>query len=796
MLTSLSMQTLLLAAAFTSLIQSVPQTEVLKEGLGITIPSSTRSPVHIDPVEHQLVIGNWVQPSEGLQVGSARWTRVTANAEGWFTGPAVRGGYVYISYDSPSERTVFLEASGSTVSYINGEPRAGDPYMYGYLSLPVRLRKGPNHLLFLCGRGRMQAKLVEVSRPISFDTRDTTMPDLREGETGRYWAGVVIRNAKEGWLRDLEIEASSAGGRPVRSKVGPIGPLTVRKAAFQLDAKSATSIRLRLLLGGKVLDTASIELRRRKPHESYKRTFLAGLSDGVQYYAVQPATKPANGKGLVLSLHGASVEAIGQADAYAPKSWCDIVCPTNRRPFGFDWEEVGRKDALQVLDHAIATLGSDRSRVYLTGHSMGGHGTWQIGAHYPDRFAAIAPSAGWISFQTYAGGARFENPSPIEQLIVRSMAPSQTLLLKSNFFMQSVYVLHGDADDNVPVGQARQMRKELEGHPSLRWHEQTGAGHWWDASEEPGADCVDWAPIFDLFAKSRIPGLDEVRQVDFTTVNPWISGRCHWVRVLRQSSPLAVSRIKAESDPVLRRFRVKTENIEAFSLDLNALSGTGRVSFEIDGAKLGTEGSEEPVTFRRRGETWAIERRVTEPFPHGFKSVLCADPLFVVGTGGTSAERAWAYAKARFDAETYYYRGNGSAEVVLDSEVSEPRYRQRSLLLYGNSETNSVWRSEFPADCTVSSSKFALGSHFLSGDLAAFVLSPTSNSDRLVAAISGTSLSGMRLADRVPIWSSGVGIPDVLVLRPECLISGSKELAGAGFYGSLGTRNMDWAAGN
>ena len=54
-------------------------------------------------------------------------------------------------------------------------------------------------------------------------------------------------------------------------------------------------------------------------------------------------------------------------------------------------------DALEVLNLAQADLRTDRRRTYLTGHSMGGHGTWIVGVTFPDRFAAIAPSAGWIS---------------------------------------------------------------------------------------------------------------------------------------------------------------------------------------------------------------------------------------------------------------------------------------------------------------------------------------------------------------------------------------------------------------
>ena len=47
-----------------------------------------------------------------------------------------------------------------------------------------------------------------------------------------------------------------------------------------------------------------------------------------------------------------------------------------------------------LIDHVCRTLPVDPDRVYLTGESMGGHGTWNIASRYPDRFAAIAPVCG------------------------------------------------------------------------------------------------------------------------------------------------------------------------------------------------------------------------------------------------------------------------------------------------------------------------------------------------------------------------------------------------------------------
>ena len=197
-----------------------------------------------------------------------------------------------------------------------------------------------------------------------------------------------------------------------------------------------------------------------------------------------------------------------------------VVAPTNRRPYGFDWEDWGRQDAIEVLDLAQKVLDTDREHTYLTGHSMGGHGTWHLGVTFPDRFAAIAPSAGWISMWSYAGARRADSSSLVEELMGRAMGASDTLALSQNLSGLGVYILHGDADDNVPVGQARQMRKLLgEFHPDFAYHEQPGAGHWW------GNECVDWPPLVEFLTAHKIPKSSEVRRIDFVTASPAVSSR-------------------------------------------------------------------------------------------------------------------------------------------------------------------------------------------------------------------------------------------------------------------------------
>ena len=262
-----------------------------------------------------------------------------------------------------------------------------------------------------------------------------------------------------------------------------------------------------------------------------------------------------------------------------------VVAPTNRRPYGFDWEDWGRLDAIEVLELAQRTLETDPQQTYLTGHSMGGHGTWHLGVTYPDRFAAIAPSAGWISMWSYAGARRTAPASPIERIDEPALGSSDTLALSQNLTRLGVYILHGDADDNVPVGQARRMRQALgEFHPDFAYHEQPGAGHWW------GNACVDWPPLIAFLSDHRIPAVDQVRKIDFITASPAVSSRAHWLAIESQIKALLPSKVHLELNPERRRFSGTTENVSRLALDIGrALPDakvTGPILIELDGQAL------------------------------------------------------------------------------------------------------------------------------------------------------------------------------------------------------------------
>lgn len=768
-----------------------------------------RSPVYLDLLQAEIVAGRWKAPRAGdavtLPSGTARkWEALKANKDGAFAHAALRGGYAYLALPAEEDSVVILEAAGHGMVYVNGEPRPGDPYQTGYVKLPIRLRKGTNDLLFHVSRGQLRAKLAAPKAAALFNTADVTLPDLVVGEPAKIWGAVVVLNATPDAQAGLAILTEPAG-KDTGTVLPSLVPLTARKVGFRLDlpapkAEGKCDVQLKLVdLKGQVLDTATISLRIRKPEQTRKRTFLSEVDGSVQYYAHVPARPSPAGEnsrpGLVLTLHGAGVEALGQADCYAPNPGLHVFAPTNRRPFGFDWEDWGRLDALEVLDRVEKELDTDPRRTYLTGHSMGGHGTWHLGVTYPDRFAAIAPSAGWISMWSYAGARRSEQASPLADLVQRAAMPSDTLALVRNTSHHGIYILHGDKDDNVPVGQARTMKQRLAGfHHDLEYHEEAGVGHWWGKANVSGAACVDWPPLFDFFGRHRVPSDEAVREVEFITASPGVSSRSHWVGIEAQERIMQPSSIRLRCDPEKRLFSGTTENVARLALDLGHLKADGPVRVELDEQAIG------PVPWPKEKRLWLMRTEgkwtmTTEPAatlkgPHRygpFKEAFRNRVVFVYGTQGTAEENAWAMAKARYDAETFWYRGNGSITTVPDTEFLKLKDPDCNVILYGHAGGNAAWKSLL-ADSPVQVQRGAVrvGEREVKGaDLGCLFVRPRPGSDRaLVGVVAGTGLAGMRLTDRLPVFVSGVGYPDCLVLGTEMLAKGMDGVRLAGFFGN------------
>ena len=775
-----------------------------------------RSSAAVDAVQRLIVTGQWKTPKAGDEItlgdGSTRaWSEAEAGNDGTLPAQSTRAGYALWVVESDEDKIMLLNASGHGMAYINGEPRAGDPYANGIVSLPVKLRKGVNEILLQCPRGAVKAELVELGDPIALRSTDATLPDLARGSDQECWGGVVVVNATGASFKPLTITCEHAGGMASVDDVPPIPAMSARKVPIRIprlprDADAGTSsVRVRIvMLGPSVGDRAQlfepleVELAVVDALSLQKRTFVSDIDGSVQYFAVRPALKDAPDNGLILTLHGAGVEARGQAAAYKSKEWAHIVAPTNRRPYGFDWEDWGRIDAMEVLDIAKSDLAHDPQRIYLTGHSMGGHGTWQVGSTFPGEFAAIAPSAGWISFESYGGGRgggnrNADNADAMQQIMRRAGNSSRTLELQHNLNGLGIYILHGDKDDNVPVEQARTMKAELEKwHHDLEYHEQPGAGHWW------GDECVDWPPLMEFLSKHGRPAAKAIDHVQFATASPGVNASRDWVTIQQQQRCMDFSRVDLKRDLTKRTISGTTENVARITLDVSDFEGEGEITVELDGQSVRAQASRQAIELERNGDKWGVAAAPLAPSHKTparcgpFKSAFNHRFMFVYGTKGTAEENAWAFKKARFDAETFWYRGNGSVDVVADVDFN-PRdnaSRDRSVILYGNADTNAVWDALLhDSPVQVHRGQIKMSDRAMNGDdLACLMIRPRPGSDiASVGVVSGTGAIGARITDRLPYFVSGVAYPDCIVFDGSGLARGGLGIRAAGYFGN------DWS---
>jgi predicted peptidase len=142
---------------------------------------------------------------------------------------------------------------------------------------------------------------------------------------------------------------------------------------------------------------------------------------------------------LIVFLHGAGERGndLNQIKRHGPpkviaagrKVDAVVICP--QCPNEQVWSSHGVHALTQEI---IKTHAIDTSRVYLTGLSMGGFGTWETAIDYPDTYAALLPICGGT-------GARFLSAARIKHI--------------------PEWIFHGAKDPVVPAAYSQRMHDLL-----------------------------------------------------------------------------------------------------------------------------------------------------------------------------------------------------------------------------------------------------------------------------------------------------------------------------------------------
>lgn len=171
-----------------------------------------------------------------------------------------------------------------------------------------------------------------------------------------------------------------------------------------------------------------------------------------------------------------------------PRRWPFIVIVPQKPGNDETWESH-ESYVRAAVEHACREHPIDRSRIYLTGLSQGGAGTWAIAARHPGLFAAIAPVCGFahatVPREQGVGFGDDAQVAGIAAALVRADMP--------------IWAFHGERDDVVPPLQTRWLISAVEadrGGPSPRvrttYFETANHNAWDPAYRDTGAELAAW----------------------------------------------------------------------------------------------------------------------------------------------------------------------------------------------------------------------------------------------------------------------------------------------------------------
>lgn len=200
------------------------------------------------------------------------------------------------------------------------------------------------------------------------------------------------------------------------------------------------------------------------PLPAFARTTIRAVTDAPGYdhlVSLPPGYKVQSGQAwpLLLFLHGAAERGqdvwgitrqglprlLAFGDDLAPaerpvaqhvRETCIVVAPQCSH-----YEVWNEDQLLALLDAVVNGYEVDQRRVYLTGLSLGGFGTWAVGLRHPDRFAAIAP---------VCGGGR------IADVLLATDRYGDAL------HSLGVWAFHGAKDRVVPLEESERMIRALQ----------------------------------------------------------------------------------------------------------------------------------------------------------------------------------------------------------------------------------------------------------------------------------------------------------------------------------------------
>jgi hypothetical protein len=375
---------------------------------------------------------------------------------------------------------------------------------------------------------------------------------------------------------------------------------------------------------------------------------------------------------------------------------------------------AGEIDLFEALESARKNYPLDENRLVVRGFSMGGAGCWQFAAHYPSRFCAAAPGAGFSETADFLKVFQNEavQPSWYEQKLWHLYDGTD---YAANLFNCPTAAYSGEIDRQKQA--ADMMAKALKAEGIELTHiigPKTAHAYERGAKEEINRR------IDSIAAQGRNPFPDKVR---FTT---WTLSynQMRWVTVDGLERHWERARVDAELDRLDTLVKATTTNVSALTFSMPAgecpFDNTRNPKLVLDGQKLEAPPvmSDRSWTahLQKAGKKWAVvdydlgNRPFTQLSSitpgqssppalrkiHGLQGPI--DDAFmdsfimVPPTGAAISEKVglWTAAEMNHAIDHWRRQFRGDAPVKNDTEITDDDIASRNLVLWGDPSSNKL----------------------------------------------------------------------------------------------------------
>ncbi|MFO0953171.1 MAG: prolyl oligopeptidase family serine peptidase [Isosphaeraceae bacterium] len=425
---------------------------------------------------------------------------------------------------------------------------------------------------------------------------------------------------------------------------------------------------------------------------------------------------------------------------------------------------AGEVDVLEAIDAVKKHYKIDDDRISVRGFSMGGAACWQFAVHYPDRWFAANPGAGFSETPRFLKVFQRETltPTPYEQTLWHLYDCTDYAV---NLAQCPTVAYSGELDNQK---QAADVMAEALLKEGIDLVHVIGPGT--KHAYHPAAKVEVERRMASLasLGRQRVP-----REVHFVTYTLKYN-QCNWVTVDRLGEHWKKARVDAayRADGSIK---LKTENVEELTLAFPSgycpFPVTGPVTVVADGVSIEASrpGSDRSwsLTLHRDGSRWAAGKtsasspRKSHDLQGPIDDAFMDSFVFVRPTGKSPRAKfqAWVDQEMACAIEQWRTHFRGEVRVVDDVKVGEAEINSSHLVLWGDADSNAYIKKHLADRLGAKELRVADQTYDAENHALIAVLPNPANPSRYVVLNSGFTfreydyLNNARQVPKLPDWA-------------------------------------------